>query len=728
MSRGHNQRRIVAVYTYCDESSEPVFEVVRYEPKGFAQRTPDPKARGGYRWDVKGLPALVYRADLLLWARTFRHPVYVVEGEKDADALLALDFVATTNPGGAGKWRPAHADQLAGCDVVVIADRDRPGRAHARHVVETLRSVAKSVRLVEPAEGKDISDHLEAGLGLADLVEIEFSASEDHEDDEPRPVATWEELLSRSIERARDEGRNNACLWLVCQARDNDYDEATARQLVARFQAAVDGEGAHSFPLGEAMEVFDKNWDTPKREPWRPSEFHRQPLTDYGNGERLVQRHGESLRYVHSMRSWFVWDGVRFRRDDDGEVVRLAKDTVRAMARVAADEEDETRRKALLAHVARSEGAARLAAMIELAQSEEPVVAAADEFDAHPYLLNVRNGIIQLRTGDLLEHDRRWLQSKLAPVEYDPAASAPNWARFLERVMPDEEDRLYLQRAVGYSLTGDVSEHVLFLLYGTGANGKSTFLETVKAALGDYAHSASADLILAKRPGTIPLEAAGLRGARLVAASETEDGQRLAEAAVKQLTGGDTITARKLYGDYFSFAPTHKLWLGTNHKPTVFGTDEAIWRRIVLIPFTVTIPKAERDRDLNERLRRELPGILNWAVEGCLEWQRYGLGQSSNIRHASATYREDSDVFGDFLEECCKTGDRIEGVSAHLYAAWKSWATDNGLKIMSAKSFGLKLAERGFEPTKVNGQRGWRGIAIRGLGTDGKLRVVGGGP
>jgi putative DNA primase/helicase len=281
------------------------------------------------------------------------------------------------------------------------------------------------------------------------------------------------------------------------------------------------------------------------------------------------------------------------------------------------DENDSEKKRlqAILAWSFKSESAARINAMIDLARSEPGIPILPDQLDREPWLLNVQNGSIELRTGKLREHRRDDYITKLAPVEYDEAATCPTWDGFLDRIMDHNRDVMgYLQRAVGYSLTGDVSEQVIWFLYGCGANGKSTFLGAILALLGDYAMQAVSDLLMAKNHEAHPTERADLFGKRFVCTIETEEGKRLAEALMKQMTGGDRMRARRMREDFWEFPPTHKIFLAANHKPTVRGTDHAVWRRIKLVPFTVRITDAEKDRQLPEKLKKEvLPG-LQWVV------------------------------------------------------------------------------------------------------------------
>lgn len=377
-------------------------------------------------------------------------------------------------------------------------------------------------------------------------------------------------------------------------------------------------------------------------------------LTQLGLAERFANQHGENVRYCQSL-GWLVWDGKRWAPDTTGAIKRMAKATVRTLYIEASLESDTRKRKDIADFGRRCEARQNLEAMIALGQSELPIPVTAEIFDRDIMLLNLENGALNLKTGHLQAHNRDDYITKLAPVVYAPDAACPLWDAFLNRIFQGNQNLIvFLQRLVGYSLTGSTVEHCFAVMHGKGANGKTTLLDTICGILGDYAQTAAFTTFLTrKNDGGIPNDIARLRGARLVCATEGEQGRALAESAIKQLTGGDRVAARFLHREYFEFRPTFKILLGTNHKPRIKGTDLAIWRRVKLIPFTETIPEDRQDRKLPEKLRAEAPGILAWAVRGCLDWQREGLGIPDEVRTATQAYRQEEDIVGQFIAECC---------------------------------------------------------------------------
>jgi putative DNA primase/helicase len=442
-----------------------------------------------------------------------------------------------------------------------------------------------------------------------------------------------------------------------------------------------------------------------------PMEWKR---TDYGNAERLVYAHGRDLHFCRAWGDWLAWDGTRWEPDATDEAMRRAKATVRGIWRDAAEVGGDDGVK-LVKHARASESAARLNAMLSLAESEPGIGIKPDALDASPWLLNCANAAVNLRTGEARPHRREDLCTKASPVAYDAGATCPRWRRFLREVFEENEELVsFIQRAAGYSLTGLTSEQALFILYGTGANGKSVFAETLAYVLGDYAQSARAELLMQKRSrgGASPEEAA-LHGARLVTTSETNAGGRFDEATVKRLTGSDTIRARRLYQQEFEFEPTHKLWFATNHRPEIKGTDYAIWRRLKLVPFGRKFGPGERDEGLAETLRAEAPGILRWAVEGCLTWQREGLNPPAAVTEATDAYRSEMDVLGTFFDDVCVLEANVTAQSTKLFERYQSWCEASGERAMKRRAFGLAMTERGFERERRRDGYHYIGVAIR---------------
>jgi len=439
------------------------------------------------------------------------------------------------------------------------------------------------------------------------------------------------------------------------------------------------------------------------------------PPTDLGNARRLVMAHGDDLQYSTQLGTWLVWDGARWVEDLTGEVNRRAKAVVDGLLDGVQDL-PEDKRRALTRHWLCSQGAARLKAIVDVAWSEPGIPVTVDQLDADPWALNVANGTVDLRTGNLRPHDRAQLHTKLAPVIYEAEAPAPRWRQFLNEIFDgDDEMTGFLQRFAGYSLTGDVSEQQMLFLYGAGANGKSTFLGALRAALGSYGMQLDPRVIMLGHHEEHPTGLTDLRGARFVATIETENGKRLAEALVKQLTGGDPIRARRMRCDFFEFMPSHKLWFAANHLPGIRGTDPAIWRRINLVPFNVTFDGDRKDKALPEKLAAEVNGILAWAVAGCLAWQEDGLQVPSSVQVATAEYRSSQDQLGRFLAECCQTGDTRSVASARLRERYVDWCHQEGEgEPLSAQAVGRELSRRGYDSTLLGKARTrtWIGLDV----------------
>jgi len=446
------------------------------------------------------------------------------------------------------------------------------------------------------------------------------------------------------------------------------------------------------------------------------------PRSDAGNAERLVVAHGGELRYSPEL-GWLAWDGRRWRRDDDGEALRRMREVARGMLQDALDLQDADERKAAVQFALRTEDARRLRAAVDLAAVDAAVVTRADLLDADAFLLTCGNGTIDLRTGRLLDADPAHLITLATPVPFVPDATCPRWIQFLDELFGDPDLIAFMQRLVGYCLTGDTREHVLVVLHGTGCNGKSTLVETLRRLLGEHAATGAFDTFTRGRGDRGPRDdLARLRGARLVTAAESGEGHRLDEAVVKEITGGDTIAARPLYGRYFEFRPKFKLLLTTNHRPRVDGGDNAIWRRLRLVPFEQSFEGRE-DRDLQATLQNELPGILAWAVTGCLAWQQHGLGAPEAVRTATAGYRADEDHLGAFLADRTHTGGEVGATD--LRAAYEQWCQENGERPLAGNALGRRLAHRDIRAERrTGGRRVYIGITL-GVTDDGSVNGSG---
>jgi putative DNA primase/helicase len=435
--------------------------------------------------------------------------------------------------------------------------------------------------------------------------------------------------------------------------------------------------------------------------------------TDIGNGELFAEEHAARLRYVAEQHRWIVWRDGRWCPDALGEHERAAKTTAQRLLTCAAAIEDTDQRSRAAKWAAISQSEPRLRAMLSLARWEPDVVVSAAHLDAHPLLLACANGTIDLTTGALCPSRPADLITRGTNVAYDPDATCPRWERFLMEVFAgDLELVAFVQRLIGYCCTGDTREHILAVLHGGGCNGKTTLVEVLKLLLGDLAVTAAFDTFARTRGDRGPRnDLARLHGARLVTASESGEGRRLDEATVKEITGGDTIAARFLYGEHFEYRPAFKILLSTNHRPAVDGDDDAIWRRLRLIPFEQTFEGRE-DRHLSAKLRAELPGILAWAIRGCLDWQRDGLGEAGAVQQATHAYRADEDTIGTFLADCCSEGaGRAE--TAAVRAAYASWCERNGERPVSSKALTQMLTRRPGIEAKRNGRgRYFTGIEL----------------
>jgi P4 family phage/plasmid primase-like protien len=439
--------------------------------------------------------------------------------------------------------------------------------------------------------------------------------------------------------------------------------------------------------------------------------------SDLGNAERFIAMHGEHVRWSPTQKSWLVYDGAHWACDGLGYVTKLAHLTARSIHEDAAHEPDLSKQKGIARFAVTSQNENRINGM--LSQAKPYLAVSMDDLDSDPWLFNCLGGTLDLRTGRLTPHNPADLITRLAPVGYDPEADCPRFERFLKETLVDDAVISFIKRFAGYSLTGSTRERAFAILYGFGKNGKTTLIELLQDAIGDYATNTDVETILIKNrsPGASN-DVAALKGARFVSAAEVEQNRGLAESKVKQLTGSDTVTARFLFREFFDYRPEFKLWLSTNNKPLIKGTDDAIWDRVRLVPFTQRFEGDQADLKLPEKLRQELPGILAWLVQGCLEWQQHGLGEPEGVRAATAQYRQEMDTLAAFLDERCVVRSGLTAPATPLYKQYQLWCDDAGEKPETQKTFGMRLSERGFskgrETAGVNkGRVIWLGIGLR---------------
>jgi putative DNA primase/helicase len=491
--------------------------------------------------------------------------------------------------------------------------------------------------------------------------------------------------------------------WLPRAELGDHLDElATNSGLLVKF--GVDEiQNIISEAIDVAVSDEDKQ-DEEIKDGARPPEFSDEALALL-----FAEQHHDFLKYVALWNKWFVWKGTHWAADETLEVFHLVR---RLCRMVAANCKEDKIAKPIASKKT-------VSAVFSLARADRRIAANTEQWDCHPLLLNTPSGVIDLLSGKQRPHDPRDYQTKITAVAPNPACTIPLWQAFLNRITGgDVEFAKFLQRVCGYALTGLTTEHALFFCYGTGSNGKSTFVNTVTGCIGDYHRSAPIETFTASKNERHPTELAGLRGARLVTAVETEEGRRWAESRIKSLTGGDKIAARFMRQDFFEFLPVFKLLIAGNHKPGLRSVDEAIRRRFYLLPFTRVIPKEERDLNFGDKLWEEWPGILAWMIDGCLDWQRQGLNPPAVVTAATAEYLEAEDSLAAWLDDAGNTDVNAFEYTNDLFASWKKYAVENGEYVGSMRKFSQRLEERGAsiglrKGRDSTGRRGFYGLRLR---------------
>jgi putative DNA primase/helicase len=504
------------------------------------------------------------------------------------------------------------------------------------------------------------------------------------------------------VKAARIENLYRDHEFLANLARLEVQDPPEAEAIKATV-ARIDGFRQRAFNL--ALAPFRQ--EQAANPPEGPEDSADHEFTDLGNGRRLVDLHGHRIRYCKPYADWLIYDGRRWSRDDRYEIESMAQQVpAQILTEIPPTRNEETitayKKWAFL-----SQAKDRLLATINLARSMVSVT--PNDLDRDPWLLNVQNGTIHLRTGQFLPHRPDDLITKIAQAVYDPAATAPHWERFLFEIMNGNESLVaYLRRAIGYSITGVIREHAFFFLYGVGRNGKTSLLNTLFTILGDYANQIDSDLLIAQNQTQHPTGLTELEGRRMVSADESDDGRRFAEAQVKRLTGGNMIQARRMNQNFYTFRPSHHLFFAANHKPEIRGMDPGIWRRIKMIPFEVSFDPAlpngrVPDLDLEDKLLRESSGILNWMLRGCREWQEFGLAEPAVVSSVVSSYQQEMDMLGWFLEERCYAEEGERAVLSVLFGEYLAWCRmTNILHPLSIRKFSNQLSDKGFTTKKSN--------------------------
>lgn len=648
---------------------------------------------------------------------TIEH-LWKVEGPTDLLTLISSQDAATrdtaptlTAAGGAKSFNPWMADVFAPHRTYVIGDADVPGEAGADKACSMIADAAAPLHdrltvtrarlpyTVEPKHGKDLRDYLLAGnqYGLV------------------YGLATFDGV-------AWEPGRGGC--GLAGEGVNGDDSD--------------DSDSDDSNTTSSAAAAFDPTSIT--------CESGR---TETASARRFIAANPDALRYCQPWKSWYFWDGKRWKSDKECHVQGLAKSYAESLwHEIERQQADEHLAAEIEKFAKRSNTRVGVENIMLLARSEPGIPVQPEQFDNYHTLLNVENGVLDLTTGQLRPHDPTLMLSKLAPVTFDPQAECPTWLKFIAEITAPVDDpasmpfkltdepqsatgdayeppqpptppegmlvKDYLQRLAGWCLTGLIRTHAMPFFYGKGSNGKSTFLNVLLELLGnDYAMKAPPELIMAKNRDSHPTERADLHGKRMVITNEVEEGRRLAEGLVKDLTGSDSIRARRMNEDFWEFKPTHKLIVAGNYKPVVKGMDEGLWRRIKLVPFNRKFEGHEKDETLPDKLTAELPGILNWCLAGCLAWMKDGLPEPAIVSEATKEYRSEQDVFGNYLLERCVVGTWAKVKSGDLYADYSAWCETSGERAMTMKKFGLTVIEdKRFSRRTSNGVW-YDGIGLR---------------
>jgi putative DNA primase/helicase len=510
-----------------------------------------------------------------------------------------------------------------------------------------------------------------------------------------RPISRDSRAMANALEAMlhhkpkEDENDGSGRLVLLCRiAVEHDLSDEVAIEVIRRYE--------RKWPFRNRQyvdsDIVERIRSAEERTERGSAPLPLRKFDDIGNGQRFADRHSKDVRYSEDWHKWLVWSGSRWKLDNLGEIMTRAKETVRSIA-LEAEKSDHVEAIRKWAKESASHG--KLVAMLKCAVSEREIAIDYHDFNAHPWLFNCDNGTVDLRGGTIRPHRRSDLLTVIAPVEYAQTYEPPKlWLEFLYTIFDGDLELIaFIQRLFGLSLVGEVRDHILPIFLGGGANGKTVLTLTWMGMLGDdYALCTSKEFLMKTATERHSTELAALYGKRLVVSAETDEGAKLNEARVKHLTGGNIINARRMREDPWSFEPSHTLILETNHRPLITGTDNGIWRRVLLVPFNVTIPPERQDKDLANKLKAEWPQIFRWAVEGCVEWQRDGLNPPECVTIASREYEEASDLLADFVRECVIVKPTAMVKAIVFYRRYEQWVRARGHQPQSLTRLGERIA------------------------------------
>lgn len=694
-------------YDYKDEQGKLLFQVVRVQfstDKHIYQRHFNQK--GEWVNNLRGVRRVIYRLPEVLEAVKNGTTVFVVEGEKDVETLFEWGLVATTNPMGAGKWQDEYSRYLCGADVVIIPDNDDPGRKHAEKVARSLYGIARSVKIIKlPVwrEHEDVTDWKERYGGTKELLMEIVNGTPEYVPSKPKQV------MPKIPDEIPEGERNNTLASLAGRLRIRGLGEEEILQ-----HLLTENRLRCKPPLPEEeVRTIAKSISRYEVLPPLP-----HPKKEAEQAEELAKIWQGKYKYATHVGKWMKWTGKNWESVIDQQVIKEASQTLRQhYASMVLNEVNEERTRMLAALIEISCKYNSVKNILAFLQGTKGFCITPEEWDRDPWLLNVNNGTIDLRTGQIHPHNPEDLCTQLAPVDYDPTAVGDAWERHIRYFLPNDNIRRQVQRDLGMALVGTPLKESLPIWYGQGANGKSTTARVIQYVLGTYVGRAAPNLLIQRRHEHHPTELADLKGKRIVFSVEIGNGDRLDEAKVKDITGGDRIKARYMRQDFFEFDQTWTIFLLCNHKPIITGVDKGIWRRIKLIPWTVSIPENQQkpqDMIISELLK-ESPAILRWLLEGLADWQRDNYWTAEEVLWATQEYRGEQDRLAGFLSDCCELKQYASVSVAELYDAYCEWCKETDEEPLTKKTFGTYLKDRGYTQTRAphTRERRWLNIKLK---------------